>query len=100
MRLHANKGRVIAALMVSSDDEVFVVNDAGVTIRMSVGDISTQGRDATGVRVMNLDDDTQVVAVARVQERDGVDEGVDEGALDGEGVDEGVDDAQAPDAQE
>jgi len=96
MRLHANKGRVIAALMVSSDDEVFVVNDAGVTIRMSVGDISTQGRDATGVRVMNLDDDTQVVAVARVQERDGV----DEGALDGEGVDEGVDDDQAPDAQE
>ncbi len=88
MRLHANKGRVIAALMVSSDDEVFVVNDAGVTIRMSVGDISTQSRDATGVRVMNLDDDTQVVAVARVEERD---DGDDDGDDDGE---------RAPDAEE
>jgi DNA gyrase subunit A len=70
MRLHADKGHVVAALMVADDDDVFVVNDHGVTIRMPVADISTQGRDATGVRVMNLDDETQVVAVARVEESD------------------------------
>jgi len=70
MRLHANKGRVVAVLMVAPDDQVFLVNDSGVTIRMAVDTISSQGRDATGVRVMNLDDDTQVVAVARVTERD------------------------------
>ena len=70
MRLHADKGQVVAALMVAEDDELFLVNDRGVTIRMPVGDISTQGRDATGVRVMNLDDETQVVAAARVEETD------------------------------
>ncbi len=70
MRLHADKGHVVAALMVAEDDDIFVINDHGVTIRMTVGDISTQGRDATGVRVMNLDDETQVVAVARVEEAD------------------------------
>jgi DNA gyrase subunit A len=75
MRLHADKGQVVAALMVAADDDVFIVNDHGVTIRMEVSDISVQGRDATGVRVMNLDDETHVVAVARVEEAD--DEGDD-----------------------
>ena len=70
MRLHADKGRVVAALMVAEDDDVFVVNDSGITIRMAVAGISAQGRDATGVRVMNLDDETIVVSVARVQESD------------------------------
>jgi len=70
MRLHAEKGKVVAVLMVAPDDQVFLVNDSGVTIRMPVADISIQGRDATGVRVMNLDDDTAVVAVARVTDRD------------------------------
>jgi DNA gyrase subunit A len=66
MRLHADKGMVVAALMVSDDDEVFVVNDSGVTIRVAAADVSVQGRDATGVRIMNLDDETRVVAAARV----------------------------------
>ena len=35
-------------------------------IRMPVRDISSQGRDATGVRVMNLDDGQAVAAVALV----------------------------------
>ncbi len=83
MRLHADKGRVVAALMVAADDQVFLVNDSGVTIRMPVDGISIQGRDATGVRVMNLDEDTRVVAVARVQERedDTEDEHDDDGDL-------------------
>ena len=42
--------------MVGLDDEIFVVSSGGVTIRMPVRDISSQGRDATGVRVMNLDE--------------------------------------------
>jgi DNA gyrase subunit A len=78
MRLHADKGRVVAAEMVTDDDELFLVNDSGVTIRLPVESISTQGRDATGVRVMNLDDDTKVVAAARVPFVEGDDEVDDE----------------------
>src|SRR5215218_3639808 len=88
MRLHADKGRVVAAEMVSEDDELFLVNDSGVTIRLPVSGISIQGRDATGVRVMNLDDDTKVVAAARVPVTD--DEDLDD-AVDGEGIDGEVD---------
>ena len=38
----------------------------GVVIRMGVKDISSQGRDTTGVRVMNLDEGQTVAAVAPV----------------------------------
>ena len=54
IKLTAKKGHVVAAFMVGLDDEIFVINSVGTLIRMPVRDISSQGRDATGVRVMNL----------------------------------------------
>ena len=61
-----SKGHVVAAFMVGLDDEIFVIASGGTVIRMPVRDISSQGRDATGVRVMNLDDGQTVAAVAPV----------------------------------
>jgi DNA gyrase subunit A len=55
IKLTARKGYVVAAFMVGLDDEIFLVSSGGVTVRIPVRDISSQGRDATGVRVMNLD---------------------------------------------
>jgi DNA gyrase subunit A len=59
--------------VVSPDDEVFLISDDGVVIRMRVNAISRQGRPATGVRVMNLAPGARVSAVAPVAEE--VDEG-------------------------
>jgi DNA gyrase subunit A len=66
IKITAKKGVVVAAFMVGIDDEIFVIASGGVVIRMSVREISSQGRDATGVRVMNLDADQFVAAVAPV----------------------------------
>ncbi len=55
MKLTARKGYVVAAFMVGLDDEIFVVSSTGITARMSVREVSSQGRTATGVRVMNVD---------------------------------------------
>ena len=66
IRLTAKRGRVVSAFMVSLDDEILLVSTGGVVIRMGVREISSQGRDATGVRVMNLDDGQSVAAVALV----------------------------------
>ena len=66
IKLTAKKGFVVAAFMVGIDDEIFVVASGGVVIRMPVREISSQGRDATGVRVMNLDADQTVASVAPV----------------------------------
>jgi len=84
-KLHADRGRVITGLLVADDDQIFLINDSGVVIRTAVDTVSVQGRDATGVRVMNLDDDTRVAAVARVlaSEGDEVEDGDDGGDSEG-----------------
>jgi len=66
IKLTAKKGAVVAAFMVGIDDEIFVISSSGTLIRMAVRDVSSQGRDATGVRVMNLDAGQSVAAVAPV----------------------------------
>jgi DNA gyrase subunit A len=66
IKLTARKGYVVAAFMVALDDEIFLISSAGVTIRTSVREISSQGRDATGVKVMQLDPGNTVAAVAPV----------------------------------
>jgi len=66
IRITARKGVVVAAFMVGIDDDIFVINSVGTVIRMPVREISSQGRDATGVRVMNLDGDQTVASVAPV----------------------------------
>jgi DNA gyrase subunit A len=57
--------------MVGIDDEIFLISSGGITIRTAVRDISSQGRDATGVRVMTLGDDQTVAAVAPVMTANG-----------------------------
>jgi DNA gyrase subunit A len=70
IKLTAKKGFVVAAFMVALDDEIFLVSSAGVTMRIPVRDISSQGRDATGVRVMNLDAGTTVASAAPILSAD------------------------------
>jgi DNA gyrase subunit A len=72
IRLTSKKGQVVAAFMVGLDDEIVAVSSGGVTIRMPVREISSQGRDATGVRVMNLDDGQTVASVAPILAVDAV----------------------------
>ncbi len=66
IKLTGKKGFVVAAFMVGIDDEIVAVSSGGVTIRMEVRGISSQGRDATGVRIMNLDDGQTVASVAPI----------------------------------
>jgi DNA gyrase subunit A len=68
MKLPAERGEVVAAFTVSADDEMLVFSSGGNIVRMSVNEISQQGRAATGVRVARLDEGESVVAVARVLE--------------------------------
>jgi DNA gyrase subunit A len=66
IKLTGKKGAVVAAFMVGLDDEIVAVSNHGVTIRMEVRGISSQGRDATGVKVMNIDDGDAVGSVAPI----------------------------------
>ena len=66
IKLTARRGAVVAAFMAGLDDEVFIISSGGTTIRTAVREISSQGRDATGVKVMNLDEGQIVAGVAPV----------------------------------
>ncbi len=70
IKLTAARGFVVEAFMVRLDDEVLLVSSGGVLIRTPVREVSSQGRDATGVRVMNLDEGHSVAAVALVPNED------------------------------
>jgi len=70
IKLTGKKGNVVAAFMVGIDDEIVAVSSGGIAIRMAVREISSQGRAATGVRVMNLDDGQTVASVAAILAND------------------------------
>ena len=78
IKLTGKKGEVVAAFMAGIDDDIVAVSSAGVTIRMAVREISEQGRDATGVRVMNIEAGQVVASVALIMAGD--DDGSGDGA--------------------
>ena len=61
--------------------DVLVINDAGVIIRMAVSGISTYGRTAQGVKIMNLEEGVKVISFARTDQEE---EEEDTGATEGE----------------
>jgi len=70
IKLTAARGFVVAAFMTRLDDEVMLASTGGVLIRTPVREVSSQGRDATGVRVMNLDEGHSVATAALVSAED------------------------------
>ena len=64
IKLTAVRGRVVAAFMAALDDQILLVSSGGVVIRTGVREIAAQGRDATGVRLMSLDEGQSVAAAA------------------------------------
>jgi DNA gyrase subunit A len=66
IKLTAARGFVVAAFMAELGDELLLASSGGVLIRTPVREVSSQGRDATGVRVMNLDEGHTVATAAVV----------------------------------
>jgi DNA gyrase subunit A len=65
-KLTKPRGQLVGAVVVNPDNEVFLISDNGVVIRMQIKTISRQGRPATGVRVMDLEKGAKVSAIAPV----------------------------------
>nr|WP_221474581.1 DNA gyrase subunit A [Planomonospora venezuelensis] len=59
------RGKLVGAVMVRPEDEVFAITSAGGVIRTSAGEIKQSGRQTMGVRLMNLSEGDSVVALAR-----------------------------------
>ncbi|HEX9245061.1 MAG TPA: DNA gyrase subunit A [bacterium] len=74
IRLTARTGKVAAIRAVDDEGELLVITAQGIVSRLLVKDISTQGREAQGVRLQRLDEGDRVSAIAPIA---AADEGAD-----------------------
>ncbi|MGI6036641.1 MAG: DNA gyrase subunit A [Limnochordia bacterium] len=63
MRLTERSGLIVGIKVVSPDDEIVLISQEGIMIRMPVAGISQLGRNTQGVLLMRLEEDQQVMAV-------------------------------------
>jgi DNA gyrase subunit A len=52
--------------VVSGDEDLMVIENNGVIIRMQIADVNVYGRTAQGVRVMRLDGEGKVISIETV----------------------------------
>ncbi len=60
-------GPVVGSAIVNDSDDVLLISDDGTIIRMSASGISTYGRVARGVRLMNVEEGCKVIALAKTK---------------------------------
>ena len=59
-------GLVAGVRVVGEDEDVMMIENSGVVIRMPVSDINIYGRSTQGVRVMRLDEGSSVISIEKV----------------------------------
>ncbi len=67
-KVSEEKGHVVGIKVVDDDDDLIMISSYGVIIRIRVSDVSKMSRYGSGVRVMKLKDNDQVVTVARAEQ--------------------------------
>jgi len=73
IRFSQERGEVISVKVVSARDELVIISQKGIIIRVPVKEISRTGRNSMGVKVMNLDQDDKVASVATVPQSQVID---------------------------
>jgi DNA gyrase subunit A len=65
-RVKPKTGLVVGGRMVAADDDIIAITENGKVIRLETKEIPTQGRNASGVRLIRAGEEDRLVAVARV----------------------------------
>ena len=63
-------GKLVGAKLVNEDREILLITTEGIVIRIEVSGISILGRAASGVKLMNIDreSDTKIASIAKIRE--------------------------------
>jgi DNA gyrase subunit A len=67
IKTEGRNGPVVGMLQVRGGDDVLVVTTKGRIIRVHADEVTSQGRNTMGVRIIELDPDDQVGSIARVE---------------------------------
>lgn len=61
-------GDLVGAVIVKEDDEIMLINSDGIIIRLNVNEISKFGRATQGVKLMRVDENSNIISLAKVSE--------------------------------
>jgi DNA gyrase subunit A len=78
-------GKVVAATLVHTDDDIMLITDRGVLVRTRVSEIREMGRATQGVTLIGLDEGSKLSGMQRIVENDaqgGADEADETGGAD------------------
>ena len=67
-RITKKTGDVVSFKLVNKEQDLMLITDGGIIIRLRVEDISEIGRITSGVKLMGLEGDTKVVSIAKIRE--------------------------------
>ena len=68
MQVSERNGAVVGAVQVSESDEIMLISDKGTLVRTRVEEVSVQGRNTQGVRLIRLKDGEKLVGLEQVDE--------------------------------
>ncbi len=63
-------GAIVGAVQVSESDEIMLISNKGTLVRTRLAEVSIQGRNTQGVRLIRLKEEEKLVGLARVDEPD------------------------------
>jgi DNA gyrase subunit A len=63
-------GKVVGIAYVREDDELMIISQQGMILRMRAGDVRSIGRATQGVRLIGMDEGDEVVAIAKLAEKE------------------------------
>jgi DNA gyrase subunit A len=72
-------GKVVAAALVSPEDQIMLITTGGVLVRTRVSEIREMGRATQGVTLINVDEGTHLSGLQRIAESDSDEDGDDAG---------------------
>jgi len=70
LNITEKNGNIVAFKLVNGDEDLMIITNSGMIIRLSVAQVSTTGRVAQGVRLINLKDGQKVSNVALINKSD------------------------------
>ena len=85
-------GNLVGFKLVNSSQGLMIITDEGIIIKIKCDDISINGRVTTGVKLINLENDIKVAAIAKI---DGMSEEAEEEAAEEEEEEEGSENSES-----
>lgn len=77
-KITSKTGNIIGVKLVNDDDEVMMITDTGVIIRINVNDVSVLGRNTQGVTLMRTSDGGKLINIAKLPKEDVDDEEIEQ----------------------